>query len=71
MDNNIDKPIVIARKEFIDALVSLINEYSLPAFVIEPILKDILEQTRISMKQDYESCLKQYNEKLNRKKVDK
>lgn len=65
--NSIKKPIVVARKEFIDDLVKLINESGLPAFVLEPILKDMLAETQMLMEQDYELNLKEYNEQIKNK----
>ena len=65
--NSIKKPIVVARKEFIDDLVKLMNESGLPAFVLEPILKDMLAETQMLMEQDYEFNLREYNEQIKNK----
>lgn len=50
------KPISIAREEFINELANLINESGLPAFIISPILKDVLAEVqnaeRVQLEQD-------------------
>lgn len=50
------KPISIAREEFINALANLINESGLPAFIISPVLKDVLVEVqnaeRVQLEQD-------------------
>lgn len=54
--NNVMKPISILRDEFIDKLATVINESGLPAFVITPILKDVLSEVqnaeRVQLEQD-------------------
>ncbi len=40
------KPISILREEFINSLAALINASKLPAYVIEPILKDVLVEVQ-------------------------
>ena len=52
MMENIQKPITMVRQEFINALVDVINNYNLPLFIIEPILRDVyLEVKSLSNKQ--------------------
>lgn len=50
------KPISIAREEFINALANLINESGLPAFIISPVLKEVLVEVqnaeRVQLEQD-------------------
>lgn len=41
-----EKPITIARQEFIEELVSLVNTSGLPAFVISEVLTTMLQATR-------------------------
>lgn len=54
--SNVMKPISILRDEFIDKLATVINESGLPAFVITPILKDVLSEVqnaeRVQLEQD-------------------
>ena len=42
-----NKPLTIARQEFIDDLVNLINGSGLPAFVMSDVLSDILSDVRM------------------------
>lgn len=58
---NIEKPTTIAREEFITNLVNLINESGLPAFVMEPILHNMLNEVQAIMNEQYEKDLEQYN----------
>lgn len=54
--NKIKKPISILRDEFINGLANLINESGLPAFIITPVLKDVLIEVqnaeRVQLEQD-------------------
>lgn len=62
-----DKPIMLIRKETIEKLANVINESGLPAFIIEPILKDFLSETKIAMQKQFEVEKSQYEESLKRK----
>lgn len=59
----INKPTTIVRQEFIDNLKKLINNSELPAFVIEPVLRDFLEEVKMVVKKQYEID-KSYYEKI-------
>lgn len=59
----INKPTTIVRQEFIDNLKNLINNSELPAFVIEPVLRDFLEEVKMVVKKQYEID-KSYYEKI-------
>lgn len=59
----INKPTTVARQEFVDNLKILINSSELPAFIIEPILKDFLEEVKMIAKKQYELD-KSYYEKI-------
>ena len=70
MEKKIEKPITVARQEFIDKLSNDINTCNLPLFVIEPIMRDMyLEIKSLSQKQyemdkgEYESKLKMDDDK--------
>lgn len=61
----IDKPMSVARKEFMNMMVRNVNESGLPLFVVEPILKDLhtvvqheAEKMYQLEKQAYEEALK-------------
>lgn len=64
---NISKPISVLRVEFIKDIMNLINSSSLPAYVIEPILKDIHNDIVIVCKKQYELDLKEYENNVNNK----
>lgn len=64
----IQKPITVARAEFIENLTSLINTSGLPSFMIEPILKDFLSDIRLMAQQQLETDRKRYNELLEAEK---
>ncbi len=59
-----NKPITVAYEELKQKLANLINNSGLPAFVIEPILKDFLEETKISAKRQYEFDKEKYENSL-------
>ena len=52
--NQINKPVSVARYEFIEDLTALINGSNLPAFVVESILKDMYTEAKIATKKQYE-----------------
>lgn len=56
-----NKPMSVARHEFIESLTKLINESGLPPFVIEPILGDFHSDIRLLAQQQYELDLENYN----------
>lgn len=47
-----NKPIILIREELIDRLKSAINESRLPAFVIAPILADLLNEINMIHQND-------------------
>lgn len=61
---DIKKPLSVARQELIDALANDINTSSLPPFVVEPILNNFVNETRVAMHHQYEEEKKQYYEML-------
>lgn len=62
--DKIQKPITVARAEFVSNLADLINNSGLPAFVIESILKDMLYDVRTMCKKQLELDTKKYQEML-------
>ena len=58
------KPIALVRQEFIENLVKLINESGLPLMVIQPILKDMLEDVSRGMQREYEQAKASYTKAL-------
>lgn len=65
MDKNIVKPITLIRQEFVDTLVTEINNCQLPMFVIEPILQNLLNQVKVAAQEQYEADKIQYETQLN------
>lgn len=69
MAEKIQKPITIIKQEFTEGLVKYINESSLPPFVIEYILKDIINEVHLAsvqqLKLDTEKYQIQISEKQN------
>lgn len=64
MNNN--KPITIVRDEFIKNMVNLCNDSGLPFFIIEDVLKSLMQEIHSASlqqleedKQHYEASLKQ------------
>lgn len=62
MENKPKKPLILIRQECFNSLVDAINSSGLPAFIIEPMLRDLLSETQATMKAEYESSLKWYDE---------
>ena len=60
----ITKPITVVRQEFIEKLVADVNNCGLPLFVVEPILKDLLNEVSAAVKQQYETDRAQYEQQL-------
>lgn len=59
-----NKPITVIREETKKALADVINDSGLPAFIIEPILIEFLNETRIAAKKQYEAEKAQYEQAI-------
>lgn len=64
MNETLTKPMSVVRQEFIEQLVSDINNCALPLFVIEPILQDLLSMVKTEAQRQYEAEKAQYEAKL-------
>lgn len=64
MEQNIVKPITVARQEFAEKLINEVNECQLPMFVIEPIVEDLLEAVKSAVRKQYEFDKAQYEQQL-------
>ena len=65
-NNIINKPMSVAREDFIASIVNAINSNdSLPYFIIESILKDILAEVSIMAKRQAEIERMQYEQSFN------
>lgn len=69
--STVNKPMSIVKDEFIENLVNLINGNNLPLFVTESILKDLLAEVSVAVKEqakiereNYEKMLKQKKKEL-------
>lgn len=62
--DEIQKPITIARAEFVSDMTSLINNSGLPPFIIEPILKDMLYDVKLMAQRQLEQDTVRYNEMI-------
>ena len=69
--NDLNKPITIVRAEFISNLTKLINESTLPPFIIEPILKDMYIEVRDIAQKQYELDMARYKQSKNEQSDDK
>lgn len=57
-----DKPLTVARAEFIESLVNLINDAKMPAFIIRGCFEEVLPSIRELENNQYMADLKQYKE---------
>lgn len=55
-----NKPITILRDEFINNVVELCNNSGLPFFVIEDVLKNLIQETHSASLQQLEADKKRY-----------
>ena len=67
-ENEILKPMSIARAEFISNLTDLINNSMLPPFVIEDVLKDMYGEIKIISQKQLENDKKNYEKMLEENK---
>ena len=59
-----NKPSTIIYEEFKQDLANLINNSGLPAFVIEPVLQNYLNETRMIMQRQYQADKDEYEKSL-------
>lgn len=64
------KPLSIARNELMQNLVKAINDSTLPAVIIEYVVRDFYEEVRMSAAKQYEQDKKQYEENLSNQQKD-
>lgn len=60
------KPIVVARQDFVANIVKLINEAGseLPMFVIDDVLDDVRKQVQAEAQKQYQSAKEAYEQQL-------
>lgn len=66
--NNITKPITLVREEFITNMVDLCNNSGLPFFIVEDVLKSLLQEIHIAARQQLEADTKAYSQQIDKKK---
>ncbi len=64
MDNQIRKPLTVARQEFLENLANIINESELPAFIIGDILNNVLSEVRALAERQYNNDKENYEKSL-------
>ena len=62
--SEIKKPITILRQEFIDNLIKLCNDSGLPFFVIEDILKELVQEVHTASNEQYKKAKEEYEQVL-------
>lgn len=63
--NKKQKPITVAREEFVQSLVKLCNDAEIPYFCVEEILKEVLKEVHTASIQQYQNDLQKYNSVVN------
>lgn len=66
-----EKPLMLIREDFTNNIINLITESKLPLVVIEPILQNILSDTRVGLKKQYEKEKAEYEKYLKEKESKK
>lgn len=59
-----NKPSTIIYEEFKQDLANLINDSGLPAFIIEPVLRDYLNEVRLMAQRQYQADKAAYEKSL-------
>ena len=65
MNNMPNKPITVAKEDFISGLNSLIENSELPVIILEPIFKDLYNQLSVILKQQTDDDRLQYMNSLS------
>ena len=68
MNDEVIKPITLVKKEFTSEIVKTINSSALPMFLIEYILKDILNEIHINVTQQLQEDERKYEQEVKRQK---
>ena len=59
-----NKPSTIIYEEFKQNLAALINQSGLPAFIVEPVLREYLSEIRIMAQKQYQADVAEYEKSL-------
>ena len=63
-----NKPITLIRDEFINNIVNLCNDSGLPFFIVEDVLKDLIQEIHMAAKQQLIEDTKKYSDQMNKQK---
>lgn len=55
-----NKPITVARQEFIEEIIKCINDNPLPSFVVIDVLKTLIPVLETNVKKEYEADVSDY-----------
>ena len=64
MENEVRKPLSVAKEEFVNTLTDMINNSALPRFIIESILKDMYTDMKVIARKEYEIDKRRYEDAL-------
>lgn len=64
-NKRITKPITLVRDDFIISMTKLINEAQMPAFVVESVLKDFLNEVHMASVRQTESDRQEWEKLMN------
>lgn len=70
VEKEIVKPTLVARQEFIENLVKLINESGVPLIIVHPILEGVVSDVAKTIQQQYEIEKTQYERLIAEKNAD-
>lgn len=65
MNEKTSKPMTIIKKEFTEKIIKNINNSQLPIFVVEYILRDILNDIRVASQRQLEIDLENYKKNMH------
>lgn len=64
------KPLSVERQEFIASMTTLINNAILPAFVVEDVMKELLQQVHVAAIKQYEDEKAQYEQQVKKQNAE-
>ena len=66
MNETINKPITMLADDFKNEMVNLINKTALPYFIVESIMKDLIQEVEFVSKKQLEFDKTRYNEAVSK-----
>lgn len=67
--NEIQKPITVAREEFKQNILNLCESSGLPFFIVEDVLKYLLEQVHLASVEQYKIDKVEYEQRLKKQEM--